>query len=613
MSERFFGRFAPSEFREGEHMTKEATYTKGGEFLLREFQPNEIFTPEDFSETHQMIAKTTEDFIKGEVMPHVKEIDEMRHDINVGLLRKAGELGLLSIDIAEEYGGLGLDKTSSMIVAEKVGPTGAWAVSYGAHAGIGTLPIVYFGTPEQKAKYLPKFATAEWVSSYSLSEPGSGSDALSAKTTAKLSEDKKYYVLNGTKMWLSNAGFADVYITFAQIDGDKFTAFIIEKGYPGVSTAPEEKKLGIKGSSTRQLILENAKVPVENVVGEIGKGHLVAFNILNIGRFKLGASAIGGAKNAINEAVKYADQRKQFGKKLHQFPLIKHKIAEMAIRTFVGDSMVYRTAGMIDNLVGSVDKASPDAPKLVLKSIEEYAAECGMLKVYCSEVLDYVVDEGVQILGGYGYSEEYPMARAYRDARINRIFEGTNEINRLLASGMLVKRASKGELPLFGYAQQLFGELMTPSFDGNGEDELLGAERKLVSNAKKITVLMLGAAAQKYMMTIQDEQEVLAAVTDMMMETYGMESVLLRVLKKAEKSGEAANQIHIDMVRVFVNDAMGRVAQSATNILATIAEGDALRTQLAALKRLTKLTPVNTFALRRKISDAVVEMGGYKL
>jgi len=594
-------------------MTTETTYTKGGEFLLREFTPNEIFTPEDFSETHQMIAKTTEDFINGEVMPHVKEIDEMRHDINVALLRKAGELGLLSIDIAEEYGGLGLDKTSSMIVAEKVGPTGAWAVSYGAHAGIGTLPIVYFGTPEQKAKYLPKFATAEWVSSYSLSEPGSGSDALSAKTTAKLNDDKKYYILNGTKMWLSNAGFADVYITFAQIDGDKFTAFIIEKGYPGVSTAPEEKKMGIKGSSTRQLILENAKVPVENIVGEIGKGHLVAFNILNIGRFKLGASAIGGAKNAINEAVKYADQRKQFGKKLHQFPLIKHKLAEMTIRTFVADSMVYRTAGMIDNLVSSVETKSPDASKLILKSIEEYAAECGMLKVYCSEVLDYVVDEGVQILGGYGYSEEYPMARAYRDARINRIFEGTNEINRLLASGMVLKRATKGELPLFGYAQQLFGELMTPSFDGNGEDQPLGVERKLVSNAKKITVLMLGAAAQKYMMTIQDEQEVLAAVTDMMMETYGMESALLRVLKKIEKTGEAVNATHIDMVRVFVNDAMGRITQSATNILAAIAEGDTLRTQLAVLKRLTKMTPVNTFALRRKISDAVVEMGGYKL
>ena len=594
-------------------MTTETTYTKGGEFLLREFTPNEIFTPEDFSETHQMIAKTTEDFINGEVMPHVKEIDEMRHDINVALLRKAGELGLLSIDIAEEYGGLGLDKTSSMIVAEKVGPTGAWAVSYGAHAGIGTLPIVYFGTPEQKAKYLPKFATAEWVSSYSLSEPGSGSDALSAKTTAKLSDDKKYYILNGTKMWLSNAGFADVYITFAQIDGDKFTAFIIEKGYPGVSTAPEEKKMGIKGSSTRQLILENAKVPVENIVGEIGKGHLVAFNILNIGRFKLGASAIGGAKNAINEAVKYADQRKQFGKKLHQFPLIKHKLAEMTIRTFVADSMVYRTAGMIDNLVSSVETKSPDASKLILKSIEEYAAECGMLKVYCSEVLDYVVDEGVQILGGYGYSEEYPMARAYRDARINRIFEGTNEINRLLASGMVLKRATKGELPLFGYAQQLFGELMTPSFDGNGEDQPLGVERKLVSNAKKITVLMLGAAAQKYMTTIQDEQEVLAAVTDMMMETYGMESALLRVLKKIEKTGEAVNATHIDMVRVFVNDAMGRITQSATNILAAIAEGDTLRTQLAVLKRLTKMTPVNTFALRRKISDAVVEMGGYKL
>lgn len=594
-------------------MTTETAYIKGGEFLLREFEPNEIFTPEDFSETHRMIAKTTEDFVNGEVMPRVKEIDEMRPDINVALLRKAGELGLNSIDIPEEYGGLGLDKTSSMIVAEKIGPTGAWAVSHGAHAGIGTLPIVYFGTPEQKAKYLPKFASAEWVSSYSLSEPGSGSDALSAKTTAKLSDDKTYYIVNGTKMWLSNAGFADVYITFAQIDGDKFTALIIEKGYAGVSTAPEEKKLGIKGSSTRQLILENAKVPVENVVGDIGKGHLVAFNILNIGRFKLGAFAVGGCKNIINEAVKYADQRKQFGKRLHQFPLIKHKLAEMAIRTFVADSMVYRTAGMIDNLVASVDKASPDAPKLVLKSIEEYAAECGMLKVYCSEVLDYVADEGVQILGGYGYSEEYPMARAYRDARINRIFEGTNEINRLLASGMVLKRATKGELNLFAYAQQLFGELMTPSFDSNGEDELLAAERKLVSNAKKITVLMLGGAAQKYMMTIQDEQEVLAAVTDMMMETYGMESALLRVLKKIEKRGEAANEIHIDMIRVFVNDAMGRVAQSATNILAAIAEGDALRTQLAALKRLTKLTPVNTFALRRKISDAIVEMGGYKL
>jgi hypothetical protein len=594
-------------------MTTTTHYTKGGEFLLREFTAEEIFTPEDFSETHQMIAKTAEDFVKNEVMPRAKEIDEMRHDINVALLRKAGELGLNAIDIPEEYGGLSLDKTSSMIVAEKIGPTGAWAVSHGAHAGIGTLPIVYFGTPEQKAKYLPKFASAEWVSSYSLSEPGSGSDALSAKTTAKLSDDGTHYILNGTKMWLSNAGFADVYITFAQIDGDKFTAFIIEKGYPGVSTAPEEKKMGIKGSSTRQLILENARVPAENIVGEIGKGHLVAFNILNIGRFKLGAFAIGGCKNIIDEALKYADQRKQFGKKLHQFPLIKHKLAEMAIRTFVGESMVYRTAGMIDNLVGTIDTKSPDASKMILKSIEEYAAECGMLKVYCSEILDYVADEGVQILGGYGYSEEYPMARAYRDARINRIFEGTNEINRLLASGMVLKKASKGELNVFGYAKQLLDELMTPSFDTNGEDELFSTEKKLVANAKKITVLMLGGAAQKYMMSIQDEQEILAAVTDLMMETYAMESALLRVQKKVQKMGEGANQIHIDMVRVFVNDAMGRVASSATTILAAIAEGDALRTQLAALKRLTKATPVNTFAMRRKISDAVVEMGGYRL
>ncbi len=594
-------------------MPATTTYTKGGEFLLREFTPGEIFTPEDFTDTHKMIAKTTEDFVNGEVMPVALEIDEMKPELNVALLRKAGELGLNAIDIPEEYGGLSLDKTSSMIVAEKIGPTGAWAVSHGAHAGIGTLPIVYFGTPEQKAKYLPKFASAEWVSSYSLSEPGSGSDALSAKTTAKLSDDKKYYILNGTKMWLSNAGFADVYITFAQIDGDKFTAFIIEKGYPGVSTAPEERKMGIKGSSTRQLILENAQVPVENVVGDIGKGHLVAFNILNIGRFKLGAFAIGGCKNIINEAVKYADQRKQFGKKLHQFPLIKHKIAEMAIRTFVGESMVYRTAGMIDTLVSNVDTKSPDASKMILKSIEEYAAECGMLKVYCSEILDHVADEGVQVLGGYGYSEEYPMARAYRDARINRIFEGTNEINRLLASGMVLKKATKGELNLFGYAKQLLDELMTPWFDSNGEDDLFSTEKKLVTNAKKITVLMLGGAAQKYMMSIQDEQEVLAAVTDLMMEAYAMESALLRVIKKVENEGVAANQVHIDAVRVFVNDAMGRVANSATGILAAIAEGDSLRTQLAALKRLTKMTPVNTYALRRKIADAVVEMGGYKL
>jgi alkylation response protein AidB-like acyl-CoA dehydrogenase len=594
-------------------MITEISYTKGGEFLLREFSPDEIFTPEDFTETHQMIAKTTEDFVTNEVMPRVKEIDEMKHEINVALLRKAGALGLLAVDIPEEYGGLGLDKTSSMIVAEKIGPTGAWAVTHGAHAGIGTLPIVYFGTPEQKAKYLPKFATAELISSYSLSEPGSGSDALSAKTTAKRTPDGKYYILNGTKMWLSNAGFADVYITFAQVDGDKFTAFIIEKGYPGVSTAPEEKKMGIKGSSTRQLLLDNARVPAENIVGEIGKGHLVAFNILNIGRFKLGAFAVGASKHVINEAVKYADQRKQFGKKLHEFPLIKHKIAEMALRTYVGESMVYRTAGVIDQLVGSVDKTHPEASKLILKSIEEYAAECGMLKVYCSEILDYVADEGVQILGGYGYSEEYPMARAYRDARINRIFEGTNEINRLLASGMLLKRASKGELNLFGYAKQLFDELMTPSFESNGEEELFAVERKLVTNAKKLTVLMLGAAAQKYMMAIQDEQEVLAAATDMMMETYAMESVLLRVMKRIQRSGEAANQLYIDLTRVFVHDAIGRVAEHATNILAAIAEGDALRTQLAALKRLTKHTPINTFALRRSIADKVVEMGGYKL
>lgn len=597
-------------------MQKELTTVKGGEFLIKDFEPREIFVPEDFSEEQLMIAKTTADFVEKEVMPHIKDIEEMKEGVAVSLLKKAGELGLLSIDIPEEYGGLGLDKTSTMLVSEKIGPTGAWAVTHGAHTGIGTLPIVYFGTEEQKKKYLPKFATGELISSYSLSEPGSGSDALSARTSAVLSKDKKHYILNGTKMWLSNAGFADVYITFAKIDSEKFTAFIIEKGYPGVSTGAEEKKMGIKGSSTRTLILENAVVPIENVFGEIGRGHIVAFNILNIGRFKLAASVTGAAKFVLNESIKYAKTRKQFGKPISDFGLIKHKLAEMAIRTFVSESMVYRTAGMIDSILESVDPKSPDAAKMTLKGIEEYAVECAMLKVYCSEILDYVVDEGVQIFGGYGYSEEYPVARAYRDSRINRIFEGTNEINRLLASGMLLKRSAKGELPLLKEAQKLFDELLgasrTMGQDGtNGE--FFSDEKRLLTNAKKITVLTLGAAAQKYLDKISDEQEVLGGISNMMMETYAMESALLRVMKNVEKNGEDKNRNRSDLVRVFVNDSLGRIENSAREILAATAEGDTLRTYLAALKRLTKFTPINTFKIRRRLADALVEADGYSV
>lgn len=594
-------------------MQKETTYVKGGEFLLRDFDPQEIFTPEDFSEQQQMIAQTTEDFVNKEVSPHIAELEEMKDGLAVSLLKKAGELGLLSVDIPEEFGGLGLDKTSTMLVSEKIGPSGSWAVSHGAHTGIGSLPIVYFGTDEQKKKYLPKFATGELISSYSLSEAGSGSDALSARTTAELSKDKKHYILNGTKMWLSNAGFADVYITFAKIDGEKFTAFIIEKGYPGVSTGAEEKKLGIKGSSTRTLILENAQVPVENVLGEIGRGHIVAFNILNMGRFKLAASVTGAAKVVINESIKYAKTRQQFGKPIAEFGLIKHKLAEMAIRTYVGESMVYRTAGMIDTILESIDSKNPEASKMALKGIEEYAAECAMLKVYCSEILDYVVDEAVQIFGGYGYSEEYSVARAYRDSRINRIFEGTNEINRLLTSGMVVKRSVKGEIPILAQAKKMFDELLGGArpMATEGTGELLATERQLIENSKKVAVLLLGASTQKYLDKISDEQEVLGAISDIMMEVYAMESATLRVLKNVARKGEDHQRNQLQIARVFVNDAMFRIDTLAKQTLATIAAGDMLRTYLTALKRIMKFTPIDTFSARRMVAEAMGEAGAY--
>jgi alkylation response protein AidB-like acyl-CoA dehydrogenase len=591
--------------------TTNANYVKGGSFLLQETEPSEVFTPEDFNEQHRMIAQTTSDFVDKEILPRVHEIDEQQEGLSVSLLKKAGEIGILSVDIPEEYGGLGLDKTSSMLVAEHIGRTGAWAVSHGAHTGIGTLPIVFFGTDAQKKKYLPKFATGEWISSYSLSEAGSGSDALAARTTAVLSPDRQNYLLNGTKMWLSNAGFADVYITFAKIDGEKFSAFIVEKKFPGVSTAAEEKKMGIKGSSTRQLLLDNAKVPAENLLGEIGRGHIIAFNILNIGRIKLGASVIGAAKKVISDAVVYAKTRKQFNQPIANFGLIKQKLADMAIRTYVGESMVYRTAGLIDRMIENVDKKSPDASKQTLKGIEEYAVECSIIKVLCSEILDFVVDEAVQIYGGYGYSEEYPVARAYRDSRINRIFEGTNEINRLLISGMLLKRSMKGELGLLAAAQQLANELLSaPSGDGENEG-VFASERRLVTNAKKIAVMTSGAAAQKYMDKLNDEQEVLGRISDIVMEVYAMESVLLRVEKNLTRN--VANDLHVNIVRTFVNDAMAQVEIYAREILSAIAEGDTLRTYLTVLKRLMKYVPLNSVVTKRAVADALIEKDRYAL
>ena len=588
------------------------TYKKGGSFLIEDTHPEDIFTPEDFSEQHRMIAGTTKEFVENEVMPNVDKLEELNYDLSVKLLRKAGEIGLLSVDIPEEYGGLGLDKTSSMLVAENLGKTGAFAVSHGAHTGIGTLPIVYFGTESQKQRYLPKFATGELISSYSLSEPGSGSDALAAKTLASPSVDGKIFTLNGSKMWLSNAGFADVYITFAQVGGDKFTSFILEKNYKGVSLGKEEKKMGIKGSSTRALNLDNVDVPAENVIGEIGKGHRVALNILNVGRFKLGASVIGGAKAVITESVKYAKTRKQFQVPIISFGMIKHKLGEMAIRAFVGESMVYRTAGLIDSILQNVDKKSPDSSVLTLKGIEEYAVECSIIKVYASEILDYVVDEGVQIFGGYGFTEEYPVARPYRDSRINRIFEGTNEINRLLIPSMLIRRAMKGELPLMPAAQKLMEEVISFSAGESQFEGILAAEMNLASNAKKIGLLVAGTAFQKYMDKLEHEEEVVWHISDIAMEAYAMESVLLRVMKMAA-AGRKNIDFYADVARAFAYGAIERVESHAKAALAVIAEGDMLRTYLTAVRRLLKYTPVNSAYIRRSIADRLAEADKYEM
>jgi alkylation response protein AidB-like acyl-CoA dehydrogenase len=581
---------------------------KGGGFLLEEIQPEETFAPEDFSEEQRMIAQTVEDFMDQEVLPLIPRIEGKELQCTVDLLRKAGELGLCGVEVPEKYGGLGLDKTSAMLVVEKMTKYASFAVSFGGHTGIGTLPIVYFGNEEQKKKYLPKFVTAEWISSYALTEPGSGSDALAAKTTATLSADGKEYVLNGTKMWITNAGFADVFITFAKIDGDKFSCFIIEKCFPGVSTGAEEKKMGIRGSSTRVLILEDAHVPAENLLGEIGKGHQIAFNILNIGRFKLGAACVGGSMNCIHHSVKYANERHQFGRPIGSFGAIKHKLAQMATLTYVGESMVYRTAGLLDTALARVDL---DNPKEALKAMEEYAIECATIKVLTSEYLDYVVDESVQIYGGYGYSQEYPAEIAYRDARINRIFEGTNEINRLLIPGMLLKRAMKGQLPLLQAAEKLQEELLSlPSME-EAEDSLFSREQAIVKNLKKIALMTAGIAVQKYMMQIEEQQEILCHISDIVMVAWGAESALLRTQKLVASQGEAKARDYISMTRVYCNDAVSLAENHAKEILAAVSEGDMLRTNLAALRRFVKFPPLNTIELRQQIADTMLNTGKY--
>ena len=583
---------------------------KGGSFILEDHSPEDVFTPEDTNDEQRMIAQTAAEFSQKEVLPLDAEIEKKSYEVHRSLMRKAGELGLLSIDIPEQYGGAGLDLLSSLVASENLSGQASFSGTVGAHTTIGTLPIVYFGNDEQKKKYLPKLATGEWIGAYALTESGSGSDALAAKTTAKLSEDGKHYILNGQKMWITNAGFADVLIVFAKVDGDKFTGFIVERTFPGVSIAPEEHKMGLNGSSTCAVNLEDARVPAENVLGEIGKGHHIAFNILNIGRLKLGVSSIAGAKRLTGIATEYAKQRHQFGVSIASFGLIKHKLAEMAIRAYVGECMIYRTVGMIEEALSSVDR---NVPKEALKAIEDYAVECSIIKVTGSEYLSYACDEAVQVFGGNGYSSDYPVERAYRDARISRIYEGTNEINRLIIAGQFLRRAAKGDNALFTAAKKLQDELLSPSMPEEQPETLFAAERAALTSCKKAIVAVLGSAALKYRDKATQEQEVLAAASDMIMDVFAMESAMLRTEKLAASKGEANCGLQIDAARVFASDAIERVERNAKHALAAMAEGDELRTMLAMLRRFMKFTPVNTVAARRRIAESITEAGRYNL
>ncbi len=587
-------------------VVEEKQLIKGGSFLIEERTPEEIFTPEDFTEEHRMIAETTRQFIDAEVRPRIDELEKHDWQLARELIKKAADLGILGANIPEEYGGLGLDQTSGVLTSEYSGRSASFATTLGAQVGIGTLPIIYFGTEEAKQKYLPKIATGETVTAYALTEAGSGSDALAAKATARLSEDKTHYILNGEKMWITNAGFADIFVVFAKVDGDKFSGFIVERGN-GLTTGAEEHKMGIKGSSTCALILSDVKTPVENLLGEVGKGAKIAFNILNIGRFKLGAFAVGGMKLMLHDAVRYANERHQFGKAISSFGAIKSKLAEMAIKTWVGEAMTYRAVGLIESAVG--DEKAGDAK---LRAIEEYAVECSIIKVALSEYCNFVADEMVQIYGGYGYSADYPAERAYRDARINRIFEGTNEINRMLIPGMLMKRAMGGKLALLPAAQSLMDEVLSPQMGSLDEDEgVLAIEQRLVENAKKVALMTLGTAAQKYMLALADQQEVLMGIADIIIDAFAMESAILHAQKLASSQGEEAAARFVDMTRVFCNDAVERIDANAKNTLAAMGEGDELRTLLAALRRFTKLTPMNTIAARRRIADTLIQANRY--
>ena len=585
----------------------------GGGFLLEERAAAEVFTPEDFSEQQRMIGQTTEEFAVNEILPQADKMEHKDFSISRDLVKKAGELGLAGVEVPEAYGGLEMDKVTAAIIADHIAKYAGFSTTWGAHSGIGLLPLVYFGTEEQKKKYLPRLAAGEIVGAYALSEATSGSDALNCRARAVLSPDGKHYILNGEKMWITNAGFADLFTVFAKIDGEKFSAFLVERTFLGFSTGAEEHKMGIRGSSTCPVILNDCQVPVENLLGEAGKGATIAFNILNIGRFKLCAMCLGGARVAIEQAVAYAKQRKAFGKSISEFGLIREKIANMATLIYVGESLVYRTVGMMDKLLDEIDKTSPDASKQMRKAIEEYAVECSILKVWGSEMIDYVVDETMQIHAGYGFVEEYPAERAYRDARINRIFEGTNEINRLIITGFLLKRAMSGQLPLMPAIKKLMDEVLSGPSMGEEIEGPLAEERKVVANAKKLGLFVAGAATQKYMAAIQDRQEVMGAIADMTIEIYAMESAVLRAQKIAERQGEAAAALPIAMTRVYMTQAFEKVEAAAKKVIADVADGDMLRTQLAIVRRLAKHDPFNTIALRQQIALKTIEAGKYSL
>ena len=590
-----------------------ATTIQGGEWIIKEVKAEDVFIPEDFNEEQLMVRDMCSQFLDTEVLPVADRMDKLEPGLMPGLLEKAGEQGLLGVSVPEQYGGMGKDFITSTIVAEYLGGGYSFSVANAAHTGIGTLPILYFGTEAQRAKYVPKLASGEFKGSYGLTEPNSGSDALSAKTTAKLSADGKHYILNGQKCWITNGGFADVYTVFAKIDGEQFTAFIVERGMEGFTLGPEEHKMGIKGSSTVQLYFQDCKVPVENVLGEIGRGHIIAFNILNIGRLKLGAATIGGARRATTTTIQYAKAREQFKLPIVKFGAIRHKLAEMAIRLWVGESALYRVAKNIDEKEHELLSAGKDLSAALLGGAEEYAIECAILKVFGSEVLDFVVDEGVQVHGGNGFSDEYEISKAYRDSRINRIYEGTNEINRLLTVDMVLKRAMKGQLDLMGPAMGVQKELMSIPDFGSEDEAPFAKEKKAIANFKKCILMVAGAAVQKLMMTLSKEQEILMNIADMSIITYHAESALLRLEKLSKTKSEAELAVQTAIVKTYIYDAADAINKAGKDALNSFAEGDELRMMHIGLKRFTKVDAYNTKEARRTICAQLVADDGYKL